>query len=146
MGVIASPRIQRVLDMTATQVRALNDGQFFLAHGADVLAALAIEPFCRACLADGRDARIATVDKGDSHDFGCQHRRGNAKKGRPLDLAEFLHACDWNLWCTRCREAVVADNAKTDKAFTVTCSCTIRRLVNPLARPAGVPAVAGLGQ
>ena len=136
----------RLLPMTKEHVRALTDGNLFLRDAAVLVAALALEPVCRHCLAVGLPARVAVATESAVYSFNCGHTAGWVKRGRILELPILLHALGWDLRCTRCKTPARAENRATDAAFTVDCSCTSRLMANPLATPHGVPAVDSLGR
>lgn len=134
-----------ILPMTATQVRALLDGRFFLQHGATVLAPLAIESYCRQCHVVGEPPEIRIEALPDRWKWACCHSQGFARIDRPLpELAELLHYFGWGLRCTRCYADLDAANTPTDQVLTVTCPCTIRRMVNPLAATVDARPIPGL--
>ena len=121
------------LPMNARHIQALTDGQFFVDHAHDLLGSLHIEPYCRRCLALGFDPRVAVTVRADEAQFRCGHTSGWIKRSTPLELEPLLHALGWNLRCRRCLSMVTGDNARTDAAFTVACSCTVRTMGNPVA-------------
>ena len=119
--------------LSATHVRALCDGRFFLEQGRDLLGAISLEPYCRQCVALELPAVPRIVVDDTVVKFACSHTAGMVKRHRRLDLEPLLQALNWGLRCPACLGPAQAANAPTDATFRVYCSCTFRSMANPLA-------------
>ena len=123
--------VRKTLPMTSAHVRALIDGQYFLAHGRELLAALSLEPYCRHCAAAGLDAHIRFAPGADRVQFSCGHTAGHIRTDRETEVPLILDACAWGIRCSACQDEASGDNGRTDPTFKVTCSCTTREIANP---------------
>lgn len=132
--------------MTSSTVRALSDGSYFLAYGRELLAAVALEPYCLHCRGVGLPATVTLTPDGIVSNWRCEHTAGWASRKKAIELPELLHALGWNIRCSACKENVSGDNAPTDSTFSVTCSCSTRLMANPLPRPHGIHQVDRLGR
>ena len=134
--------VANIVPMTASQVRALVDAQYALAHP-DLLASAQIELYCRYCVATGATGEVRSEVADAVTNFVCAHTQGWVKKGRTLTMEQFLAASGMDLRCARCQENVHAENAPTDPVFLVMCPCTIRQLANPAAHRPSVARMDG---
>ncbi len=117
--------------MTAAQIRALNDGQYFLAHGPALLGQLSLEPYCRVCAAAGSDAHLSITLKADRAEFKCGHMAGYIRGDRKTEVPLILDACQWGIRCSACQTPATGDNGRHDPTFKVNCACTTREFPNP---------------
>ena len=127
---------QHTIPMSATHVRALVDGDYFIENGMDVLQGLHMEPICGRCVALGRTGTVRLTDAGPHVLFACAHTGGHVLKGRQTDCAQLLATLGWEIRCTDCHEAARGENAHRAAFFSVTCPCTTRLMDNPLAAKA----------
>ena len=135
---------QSVRHMSSADIKALCVGGTFLTS-LDRLRLLDIEPYCLVCASVGRGGDLQTFVGPIRTEFFCAHAHGSASHQAPTDVEPLLLALGWGLRCMRCKERVEGDNAKTDHAFTVSCPCTRRELVNPLAVALAPTPTIGLG-
>ena len=126
----------QTIPMSATHVRALVDGDFFIENGVGALQVLRLEPICSRCLALGHAGAIRLTDAGHQIGFACAHTSGHILKGRKTDCAQLLSTLGWNIRCTDCHETVRGENTRRAAFFTVKCTCTTRLMDNPLAAKA----------
>lgn len=131
--------------MTSSTVRALSDGSYFLAHGRELLAAVALEPYCQYCRFMGLDATVRLTSDSNVTNWACGHTSGWASRRKAIELPELLAALNWGIRCTACQANAQGDNSPTDTAFKVLCQCSSRIMANPRSRPVGIPTVDRLG-
>lgn len=107
----------------------LVDGEKFLDHVAD-LARVGLESRCGSC---GAQATTRRLDVGRI-EVGCACRRGVVKTEAPLLVEPLLLTLGWRLVCAKCDEPLTGDNDPQAKSgWTLTCACTIRTIVAPVA-------------
>ena len=126
--------------MTAAQVHALSEGEYFVrALGTPLFAALHVEPYCVRCAASGLDPVLVCASADRHVEFQCGHVAGRIHKGRDPILQKLLWEIGWNLRCTDCHEDLQGDNSQGQATFTVRCACTIRECPNPLSYLVATP-------
>lgn len=133
------------LPLTSSGIRALSDGTYFLAHGRELLAGLALEPYCQFCRATGVDAAVRLAPDSIIANWTCGHTAGWASQKRRIELPDLLSALGWGIRCTACQADAQGDNSGTDPTFKVLCDCTVRLMANPVAEQSNAPAVALVG-
>jgi hypothetical protein len=134
------------LPLTSSTVRALSDGAYFLAHGRELLAAVALEPYCLQCGRLGFDAKVNLLPDSIIANWTCGHTAGWASRKKRIDTAELLYALGWDIRCSACKEKASGDNSASDPTFKVLCPCTVRLLANPLVKAGGLSALDDLGR
>ena len=132
----------RTLAMTATHVRALggdDDATYLLQHGPELLPQIRLELVCLTCLVRGLAARVVLTPREGHTDFRCGHTAGYIRTVDRVNFSKLFDELRWNLRCTACASLAVADNAKADATFKVSCDCTARELPNPLFKAGASP-------
>lgn len=127
------PASQHVIPMHARHVRGLCDGQYYALHPS-MFKDLQLELVCDHCRAAGLLGEIQTTLLEGKLDFRCAHAHGFIRTDRKSDFSSLLHTLGWTLSCSICGEEAAGDNDAAAPTLDVTCACTIRRLVNPVAQ------------
>ena len=122
------------LNLTSSTIRALSQGAYFLAHGRELLAAVALEPYCLQCSRLGLDAKVLLAPDSIIANWTCGHTAGWVDRKKSIAFTELLFALGWGVRCTACKENATGDNDASDPLFKVLCPCTSRVMANPLVK------------